>query len=833
MQTSDFVGLTNEEVVKRRKQFGFNELPDREKKSLISIIIGIIKEPMIFLLIAIVIVYFLLGDQVEAFILMVSVSVIIGINLFQNARTEKALDALRGLASPSCDVIRGGSHITIPSRELVPGDLVLIQEGSRIPADARLRMSASLAADESLLTGESSSVDKITGDNIFSGTVVTKGHGVAEVTSTGTETEVGKIGDSLKTISSEETLLDKEVDKVVKIMATIAISGALLITLVFWLWRGDLLQGFLAGLTMSIAVLPEEFPVVLTVFMALGAWRLARHNVLARKSQAIETLGSASVLCTDKTGTLTENRMTVVQATNAAGENLSPGDKHFYTVIEHGVLASQMRPFDPMEEAFLDAAKKLPGGLEEVYDQEDIVKEYPFGDGSLSVVNVWGSGQTNQPTRIALKGASETVFDLCGLSEADQKKLDNKVAEFAREGLRVLAVAEGEARKDLPKDRSGLNYNFLGLVALADPIRPEAAPAVKLCHEAGIRVIMITGDYPETARRIAAEIGLATDKVLTGEEFADLSPAKQKLALEKTSVFSRVAPIHKLTIVKTLKEAGEVVAMTGDGVNDAPALKSAHIGIAMGKRGTDVAREASAIVLLDDNFASIVSGIRLGRRIFANLQKAMAYILTVHMPIIVMSIVPVVAGWPLVLLPIHIVFLEFIIDPSSTLIFEAEPEEPDAMKQPPRRLNSPLFNRRVVILSIIEGLMMSAAVLVVHLLTMQLDWSDEKSRAMTFLLITLMNIAIIFVISGRRALADAWRKKGKSPLLIVIGIAAVSIAIIYSIPAVTNLFKLEALSIFEISAALGISVLTALAIVPIRSLGSLKHQSGSRRQIKS
>ncbi len=825
MEISHNQGLSTAEVIEKRKKFGYNQIPDREKKSILKIIIGLMMEPMIFVLLAVVAVYFLIGDPSEAVILMVSVMVIVSINLYQDLKTEKTLEALRSLSNPICDVIRDGKHVSIPSRELVPGDIVLVNEGSRVPADAVLLSAQNLSADESLLTGESlpveKRVDNIATDGIsnkvFSSTMVVKGHGLAKVVSIGLETEIGKIGDSLNKIKPETTLINREVDRAVSVIATAAIAVSLVITVVYWLTRGDLLHGFLAGLTVSISILPEELPVVLTVFMALGAWRLAKNNVLSRKSSTIETLGAASVLCTDKTGTLTENRMTVSEVADINGAVLKPSDRRYHHIISYGVLASQIKPFDPMEEAFIENATKVLGSVDGVRNGFKIVKEYPLEEGSLSVVHAWGENE-DKIVSVALKGAPEEVARLCGLSVVDTDSIRSSVTKFAKNGLRVIGVAEGRPTNELPEKREGFSYEFLGLVALADPIRPEAAKAIKLCRQAGIRVIMITGDYPETARRIGKEVGLDDREVITGDQFSKMTQDEQDAVIQRVSIFSRVVPAHKLTIVESLKRSGEVVAMTGDGVNDSPALKAANIGIAMGKRGTDVAREASSIVLLDDNFASIVKGVRLGRRIFANLRKAMSYIIVVHIPIITMSLVPVLLGWPLVLLPIHIVFLEFIIDPSCTLIFESEPEEPGSMKRPPRRLDSPLFNKRMVVASIVEGLVMSVVAFVTHFVTMSDGWSEEKSRALTFLLIVLMNLAYILVVSGKRAVKIAAKSKAKSPMLIIFGVATVALSAIYFIPSVSSIFKFEALSLLEFAlSGIGV-VLGTLGLVVVRKL---------------
>lgn len=811
-------GLTAAEVQKRQKEQGANELPNPEKKSFLKIIIEILTEPMIFLLVAVVVVYFFMGDRTEAIVLAVSVLVIMVIELYQNSKTEKALDALRELASPSCHVIRDGQQLTIPARELVVGDSIVIAEGERVPADARLIKTENLQLDESLLTGESAAVDKddaLEGEKqlIYSGTMIVKGHGMAEVTAIGIDTEMGRIGASLQDIHHEKTLLKREIDRLVKKLAVFAIAAAALLTFVFWLTRGDLLHGFLAGLTLAISMLPEEFPVVLSVFMALGAWRLAKSNVLARKNQTIETLGSASVLCTDKTGTLTVNRMKTEHFYDAAGKETADGSTERAQIIRAAVLASQQNPFDPMEEAFIEAAE---GKLDDIYAGMRIIHEYPLEEGNLSVAYVWADEQDNQKA-VALKGAPEAVYKLCRLSKTQITELTAVVHKLAADGLRVLAVAEGKPRSDTPAERSGYEYKFLGLVGLGDPVRPEAAPAAKLCRQAGIRVVMITGDYAETARHIAREVGIDSEKVVTGSELEAMEPEKQRETIQSTSVFSRVSPSQKLIIVNTLKELGEIVAMTGDGVNDAPALKSAHIGIAMGKRGTDVAREASSIILLDDNFASIVQGIRIGRRIFGNLRKAMVYLLIVHIPIALLSFVPVIAGWPLVLLPIHIVFLEFIIDSSCTLIFESESEEPDTMRRRPRALGDRLFGRTLITQALVYGLTVSTALIALFAVVYNgLEWPENKARAAVFLMIVVTNLLIILAISGGRVIRESLHLRHPTALTIVLAIASLSLLAIYAIDPVQRLFKLGTLSPLESLAVLTLSIFVVAVLAPLR-----------------
>lgn len=822
MDINQIEGLSAAEAAARQRQYGYNELPDKNKKNILKIIYGLATEPMIFLLLATVSIYFILGDKNEAFLLLLSFFGIIAIELYQETKTEKSLEALRNLSSPICDVIRGGKKLTIPGRELVVGDIIILSEGSRVPADAKLISAENLNIDESLLTGESVAVNKhirnikdFRTNSVFSGTLVVKGHGIAEVTSIGQSTEIGKIGVSLKGIETEKTLLQKEVNKVIKFIASLAITASLLLVLIFWIGRGDFLQGMLAGLTLAIAILPEEFPIVLTIFLTLGAWRLAKNNILTRRAHTIETLGSATVLCVDKTGTLTENKMEVISVIDSSGVEYGSDYEKAAELIKYGVLASQKNPFDPMEEAFIAAGAKVYGSLEKIYEHQKIIKEYPLEDGSLSVVNVWGNG--DKLCRVAMKGAPEAVFELCGLDGPALVKAEENVIKLASSGLRVIAVASGKPQETIPDERKNHDFTFLGLVGLADPIRKEAPRAIEICKQAGIRVVMITGDYPETAKSIADKIGLDSSGVMTGEEFESLSEAKKRQVINQITVFSRVTPANKLTIVKTLKKMGEVVAMTGDGVNDAPALKAAHVGIAMGKRGTDVAREAASIVLLDDNFASIVKGVRLGRRIYDNLRKAMSYIISIHIPIAALSLIPALFKWPIMLIPAHIVFLEFIIDPSCTIIFENEKESADIMKRKPRKLTDPIFSRNMVSGSVIKGLFVAIVVLISYKIFLDSGFPEGKARGITFIILIVANILLILGISGSQAKADILHRENIAMLTILLA-TSLSLIAVFNIPFLRELFLFSPLSLPEASIGVSIGIFSILGIIPLRAL---------------
>ena len=821
MEKKQIQGLSTREVSARHKKFGYNELPNRDKKNFFKIIMGILAEPMIFLLIATVGIYFLLGSWDEACLLLFSFFGIIGIGLYQESKTEKSLEALRNLSSPISVVVRGGKRITIPGREVVVGDIIILSEGSRVPADAKLISAENLKVDESLLTGESVSVQKHTREitdyrtnSIFSGTLVVDGHGIAEVTSIGLDTEIGKIGKSLKSIGVEKTLLQRDVNHVVKLVAIMAISASLLLALVYWLQRGDLVKGLLAGLTLAIAILPEEFPVVLTIFLTLGAWRLAKNNILARRAHTIETLGSASVLCVDKTGTLTENRMKIMNVIDADSNLYNDNFDSIAEIIEYGVLACQKSPYDPMEEAFIAAGESVFKNIDDVYAEQEIIKEYPLSEKSLSVAYAWGDDKIE---KVALKGAPEAVFELCNLDDVKKATYERDVISLAESGLRVIAIAKGLPTNFIPKTRDEFDFEFLGLVGLTDPIRTEVPSAVELCKNAGIRVVMITGDYPETAASIASKIGLDISGIVTGAQFEKMSDSDRKSVIETVSVFSRVSPANKLTIVNAFKKAGEIVVMTGDGVNDAPALKSAHVGIAMGKKGTDVAREAASIVLLDDNFASIVSGVRVGRRIYDNLRKAMSYIISIHIPIAALSLLPVLFKWPLILTPIHIVFLEFIIDPSCSIIFENEKEGRDIMKRAPRKLDDSIFNMRMVLGNVAQGMLIAVAVVIVFGVMLTFGYGEDKARGITFLILIVANILLVLVISGKQSLANIVHRENMA-MLVILSVTAISLVLLFNVPFLLNLFNFAPVSFVEVSVGIFISVLVTLGAVPVKLL---------------
>ncbi len=775
-------GLTSAEAAERLAADGPNLLPGAKSRHTFAIALEVLREPMFLLLVASAGIYLLLGDLSEALVLAASIGVVMVITIIQERKSERALEALRDLSSPRALVIRDGAEVRIAGSEVVRGDLMLLAEGDRVPADAKLLATNDLTADESLLTGESLPAEKAEGMAVFSGTLVVKGQGRAEVTATGVRTEFGRIGVSLAGLESEKTRLQTETTRVVKIFAIVGLVLCVVLMLLYVMGRGGWLQGILAGLTLAMAILPEEFPVVLTVFLALGAWRIARHGVLTRRMPAIETLGSATVLCVDKTGTLTENRMAVAETLPADGETPEQ-------VLEAAALACEPEAFDPMERAILAAAGSAAARLRTEWVLEH---DYPLTQDFLAVCHAWRSPDGIR--RVAVKGAAETVLALCGLESNEAEHA--RVHEAAGRGLRMLGVAEAEwAGDEWPADPRTFRFRWLGFVGLADPLRQEVPGAVALCRRAGIRVVMVTGDHPGTALAIAAQAGIAHEAgALTGTEVEALDEAALADAVTRINVFARIRPAQKLRLVQAFKAAGEIVAMTGDGVNDAPALKAAHIGVAMGKRGTDVAREAAALVLVEDDFGSIVTTVELGRRIYQNIRNAMRYILAVHVPTAGMAFLPLLMGGPVLLFPVHIVFLEFVIDPACSLVYEAEDSDEGLMDRPPRDPAEPLFNLNMLLVSFALGLSALVAVVVTYTWALRSGRSENEVRAIGFTAIACCNLAMIHATRSRDISVFSSLARPNAALWWVTGGTLAALGAALYIPAVAAIFRFAPLS---------------------------------------
>ena len=825
-------GLTEEQAQARLRLDGFNDLPSPDRRTFLHIIGDVLREPMFALLLGAGAVYLVLGDHSEAAMLMAFATISVSITVVQETRSERVLEALRDVSSPRALVVRDGQRRRIPGREVVCGDAIVLLEGDRVPADAVLVAASGLVVDESLLTGESVAVhksettsrigmDRPGGENtpfVYSGTLVIGGEGMAIVQATGSRTELGRIGQALGRIVTEPPRLQTETRRLVRIFAAVGIAASLLVIVLYGLVHGDWLQAVLGGIALGMSMLPEEFPLVLTAFMVMGAWRLSRARVLTRRAAAIEMLGAATVLCTDKTGTLTENRMTIAELRSSAGrwrrEAEDPVSPDMMALIEAAMLASAPQPSEPMERAISELAMLRAGGLAGLYDGKALVRRYGLQAQLLAMTNVWAEQASGEVHAMA-KGAPEAIGGLCRLDGSELSWLRQAVDEMARDGIRVLGVARASHRDaTFPESQAAFAFRFLGLVGFADPLRANVPDAVHECRSASVRVIMITGDYPVTARAIAKRAGLDVESTVDGAELAKLDPAALRQRLRIANVFARIMPEQKLRIVEALKANGEIVAMTGDGVNDAPALKAAHIGIAMGGRGTDVAREASSIVLLDDDFGSIVRTIRLGRRIYDNLRKACAYIVAVHVPIAGLALLPLLFGLPFMLTPVHIAFLEMVIDPACSIVFEAESEERDLMRRPPRQAESRLLSGAMAGWSLLQGALALAALVGVFLAGVARGMPEDELRALMFTSLVLINVSLILVNRSFSSSLIVALRRPNGFLWVLLAMVGTVLAVALAWPPAMALFRFGPLHVDD----LAVSGLAGIALLLIMEL---------------
>lgn len=835
-------GLTAAEAARRLKNEGGNALPDQQHRNFLAILLDALREPMFILLLCAALLYLIIGELHEGIFLFAMVLLTVGLTLYQEDKAERALDALRDLSVPRALVIRDGSPQYIDSRTLVRGDLLLLSEGDRISADCTLISGNGLQVDESLLTGEAVPVyktvsdqqiaavdpDQLSSANLYAGTLVVQGDGTAEVTKTGAHSEMGRIGAALNDITPESSVLRKQMSLLIKTFAVLGISLSILLTLVEGWLHGDWLQGLLAGIALAMSMMPEEFAVILAVFPALGAWRLARAKVLTRRLSAIETLGTTSVLCTDKTGTLTENMMSVArlyiddEEIDAVAGTLLP---HMYhSLLELSILASRVVPLDPMEKAFHLAGEEfLP--RTDSQDEQQLIQEYGLTPELRAMSQGWKSSDQDGYV-IAAKGAPEAIADLCNLDSLRRSRILAAADRMAADGLRVLGVARATFDGEIwPQDQRAFQFSFAGLIGLMDPLRTDIPEAIRQCRTAGIRIIMITGDYPVTAMTIARQAGLADGIVLTGETMALLDDAQLSERIKATTVCARITPQQKLRIVQALKADGEVVAMTGDGVNDAPALKAAHVGIAMGKRGTEVAREASSLVLLDDRFTSIVQAIRMGRTIYANMRRAMTYVLSIHVPIAGMALAPLLLDWPIMLYPMHIVFFELIVDPTCALAFENEAPEDGTMNEPPRDPTVPLFNASSLLMALLEGAGVLIAVALAYHWAIG-NMQEQAARAFAFTALIIANLMLIFSNRSWKGGVIAMFRKPNPAMWGVVIVAVCLLLVILQHPLLQKIFNFAPLSAREILIAMAIGVASVLWYAP---LAWYRRRSGSKR----
>jgi len=781
-------GLTSDEAALRLARDGRNVLPEPERHGLVAAIGHVLREPMLFLLLLASGVYLLLGDRGEALLLGASVLAVIALTLFQERKAERALQALRAMGAPRARVLRDGAPTVVDARDVVVGDILLVAEGDRLAADARVVEETDLHADESLLTGESVPVRCAAGALVHAGTLAVRGHGRAKVIATGVRTDMGRIGASLHDIRAAPTPLQLQVRRLVLLFAGLSLLSCVLVVVLYGLARGDWLHALLAGLTLAIATIPEEFPVVLAVFLALGGWRMAQHAALVRRTSAIEAMGAVTVLCTDKTGTLTENRMQVASLVAADEPEIGrPQTPAQHRLLETAALACPRLSHDPMERALREAA--VAAGMDPGAGMA-CEREYAFSPLLPVVALAWRRADGRRV--VACKGAPESVAKLCRLPDATRAARLEAVDALAARGLRVLAVAD--AQPGQPFDAlADHDFAWRGLVAFADPLRAGIAEAVAEARAAGVRVVMLTGDHARTAIAIAHEAGIACGgKVAAGEDIERLDERGLDALAAGTDVFARVKPQHKLRLIQALKARGEVVAMTGDGVNDAPALAAAHVGVAMGGRGTDVAREASAIVLLDDNFVSIVRAIRMGRGIYDNLLRAVRYILAVHVPITGLALLPLVADTPLVLLPLHVVLLELIIDPACSIVLEREPPAPDLMRRPPRPPAQPLLGIAMLLASLAQGAAVFAIVALVHVIAGSV-LAPAQAGALAFTTLVAGNLGLLLLyregattrqLLWQRNAAFWWVTGAIALLVLLLRVPAVAAKLGFAVPPV-------------------------------------------------
>jgi Ca2+-transporting ATPase len=809
-------GLSHSLILQRQEQEGLNELPSSKPKKIYSFFFDVLKEPMVYLLLGCGIIYFFLGDQQEAIMLLAFLFLIIGITIVQETKAGRALEALRELSSPRALVLRNGAQIRIAGREVVREDIIFLSEGDRVPADATLLSGSNIAIDESLLTGESIPVVKQVESKLFASTTVVSGQGLAVVSAVGLNTQIGKIGSSIQEIEILSTRLEQQTNQLVKRLAWLALFLCILVVIVYSVKHHNWIDGSLIGLSLGMAILPNELPAVLTIFFAMGAWRLSKRKVLTRKISAVENLGSITVLCVDKTGTLTLNQMAIQkiyseeQIIDLSESDVLSLPEEFHETLEFGILASRKDPFDPMELAFTSAGLKFLKGTEHLHHDWNLEKEYPLSPELLSITHAWKT-KSGGGFVIGAKGAHEAIIDLCHMNQEQALKINQRAEEMAAAGLRVLGVAKSHLETSLlPSKQHDFEFTFLGLIGITDPIRSGIQEAVSECHSAGIRVIMLTGDHPLTASSIAKKIGLQNpSEVITGTQMESLSDPELIELTKKMSIFSRVMPAQKLRLVESLKKAGEIVAMTGDGVNDAPALKSAHIGIAMGGRGTDVARESSDIVLLDDDFSSIVEAIRTGRRVYTNIKNALIYLFAIHIPIAGMSVLPVLLGLPLVLLPAHIALLHLIIEPASSIAFEVEPASIDIMTKNPRSPSVPLFNNEIWHSSLLRGVTLFAALAGVYIIALKRNQGEADARTLVFSTLILANVFLIFLSRGSKvSLKSKFKNKPNNVVKWIITASIIMLALVLYVPALREMMRFSFLHPIDITICMLVSLVS-------------------------
>ena len=807
-----YVGLNEKGVNLSREQNGVNELEKKKKETFIHKLLHVFFEPMFLLLIITASIYFILGEAQDGIIMLSFVLFISGIEFIQEQKTDKALEELNTLSSLNVRVIRDGEVVVIDSRDIVVGDIVLLKEGDKIPADGLILECQGLGINESALTGEAEVVYKKLKDNTsnhfklnmcYAGCDVTNGSAVIKITSVGVNTEYGKIGKDLNSISKEKTPLEKQINKLIVICTIVSSLFFVAVIIINYIYNRDLvlheriIHSILSGITIAMATIPEEIPVVLTVFLAMGAWHLARKKTLTRNMKTVETLGAVTVLCTDKTGTLTQNKMTV--------KDIYSDSDDFFIV---SALACPKNPYDPMEIAIKDYCLNNKV-TKDIYDNE-LVYEYVFNNEDKMMGQVWS---VNDKKLLCVKGAYENILPLCNINKDKYNLLLKKIDEFSNLGYRVLAVAKNDHLGKISSNLKDNKLEFVGLIALVDPPGVGVDRSIRSCYDAGIRIIMITGDNGETAKGVAKQINLShNDSVITGVELENMSDDELKERVKETNIFARVYPNHKMRIVRALQENNEVVAMTGDGINDAPALKKAEIGIAMGKRGTSVAKVAADMILLDDNFNTIVDAIKNGRTIYDNIKKAISYILVIHIPIALVTFFVPLFNLSALLLPVHIVLLELIIDPTSSIIFQRLKPDNDVMKQKPRTMDESIINKSVLIKCILQGFSIFIVVFGSYYYLINNGFDKTLATTFSFTTLVLSNIFVVYVLESSELAIKNMVASFKDKVIFLINlIILIMLFLIIYLPFLNGIVGTCRLSVFYLIMACFLAVISTFS----------------------
>ncbi|MFZ1321727.1 MAG: cation-translocating P-type ATPase [Ignavibacteria bacterium] len=806
MSSISYKGLTQKEVLESAKKFGKNIPETQHKNILLQSAMDIVSEPMFILLVAAALIYFLLGETSEGIIMLIALTIVAGISLFQENRSRNAIDALKKISASSAKVIRDNNIIEIPSEEIVIGDLIITEEGSMVPADARIIEVHDYSVSESMITGESAPVFKdLTekGNKIYKGTMVMSGSSIAEVTEIGSNTVYGKIGTSLSDISTEKTPLQLQINKFVKIMVILGSAAFLIVWGINFILTGDIMHSLLQGLTLAMSVLPEEIPVAFSTFMALGAYKLYRERVITKFPQTVETLGTATVICIDKTGTITENKMKLAAVYDYSKEksyDLLNDQMPFNEVLEYAMWSSEPHPFDPMEISIHQYYDKLATNNKKV--DYKFIHEYPLSGSPPMMTHIFQGKSDDNDIIIAAKGGAESILANCNLSDIEKNKIISISDEFAKKGYRVLAVAKSNYQDlNFPESQSEFEFEFLGLTAFYDPPKSNIKNILNDFYKAGIKVKMITGDYSETAQALAKQIEFrGYDEIITGKEILELSEDELKIISEKKNIFARMFPEAKLKVVNALKANDEIVAMTGDGVNDAPAIKASHIGIAMGDRGSEITKKTASMILIDDDLSSMVTAIAIGRRIYENFKKAVQYIISIHIPIILIVTLPLIFFWDFrnIFSPVHVIFLELIMGPTCSIIYENEPIEANSMKRPPRKMSGNFLSKKELLISSIQGMVITAGCLAAGKYFFDMSGDQDLGRTIVFSTLIFSNLFLTLVNRSFYYSVFTTLKYKNNLIFLIIGISLIVLAGALYFPPAVALFQLTELTFMQI-----------------------------------